>query len=131
MLCLVEGCEKGPFQFAMLISIQITFSDATSFLLLFWFKLLGGQEIRGLKKKDSAIFLETNTAEATCTLTRWKSFYLPVQSCGQFWYLSVQDSRKESLEASQWFLQQADGFSGTELTFYNSPGKLFLLKLKW
>lgn len=56
MLCLVEGCEKGPFQFAMLISIQITFFDATSFLLLFWFKLLGGQEIRGLKKKILQFF---------------------------------------------------------------------------
>jgi len=56
MLCLVEGCEKGPFQFAMLISIQITFFDATSFLLLFWFKLLGGQEIKGLKKKILQFF---------------------------------------------------------------------------
>lgn len=56
MLYLVEGSEKGPFQFAMLISIQIAFFDATSFLLLFWFKLFGGQEIRGLKKKILQFF---------------------------------------------------------------------------
>jgi len=53
---MVEGCEKGTFQFAMLISIQITFFDATSFLLLFWFKPLGGQEIKGLKKKILQFF---------------------------------------------------------------------------
>lgn len=56
MLYLVEGSEKGPFQSAMLISIQIAFFDATSFLLLFWFKLFGGQEIRGLKKKILQFF---------------------------------------------------------------------------